>query len=143
MKLTKNFTLEEMTNTSYKELLANNIYYAMNNFEKVKELALFSQEIRDLLGVPMTITSAVRCPSLNTKVGGTPTSQHQKIEAIDFVPSGMTLQKAFDKIKNSKLKFGQLIIEKSGKKEWLHISTGSKRQILKYSNGKYTEITDN
>ena len=140
MKLTKNFTLEELTNTSYKDLLANNIYYAMNNFDKVKELAKFSQEIRDFLGVPMTITSAIRYPALNTKVGGSPTSQHQKIEAIDFVPSKMTLQKAFDKIRNSKLKFGQLIIEKSGKKEWLHISTGSKRQVLKYENGKYQEI---
>ena len=140
MQLSKNFTLEEMTNTSYKDLLANNIYYAMNNFDKVKELAKFSQEIRDFLGVPMTITSAVRCPSLNTKVGGSPTSQHQKIEAIDFIPSGMTLQKAFDKIRFSNLKFGQLIIEKSGKKEWLHISSGSKRQVLKYVNGKYQEI---
>ena len=140
MQLSKNFTLEEMTNTSYKDLLANNIYYAMNNFDKVKELAKFSQEIRDFLGVPMTITSAIRYPALNTKVGGSPTSQHQKIEAIDFIPSKMTLQKAFGKIRNSKLKFGQLIIEKSGKKEWLHISTGSKRQVLKYVNGKYQEI---
>ena len=137
MQLSKNFTLEELTNTSYKDLLANNIYYAMNNFDKVKELAKFSQEVRDFLGVPMTITSAIRYPALNTKVGGSPTSQHQKIEAIDFIPSKMTIQKAFDKIKNSKLKFGQLIIEKSGKKEWIHISTGSKRQILKYNNGKY------
>lgn len=140
MQLSKNFTLEELTNTSYKDLLANNIYYAMNNFDKVKELAKFSQEIRDFLGVPMTITSAIRYPALNTKVGGSPTSQHQKIEAIDFVPSKMTIQKAFDKIRNSKLKFGQLIIEKSGKKEWIHISTGSKRQILQYTNGKYTII---
>ena len=140
MKLTKNFTLEEMTNTSYKDLLANNIYYAMNNFDKVKELAKFSQEIRDFLGVPMTITSAIRYPALNTKVGGSPTSQHQKIEAIDFIPSGMTLQKAFDKIRFSSLKFGQLIIEQSGKKEWIHISTGIKRQVLKYENGKYTTI---
>lgn len=138
MKLTKNFTLEEMTTTSYKDLLADNIYYAMNNFEKVKELALFSQEIRDLLGVPMTITSAIRYPALNTKVGGTPTSQHQKIEAIDFIPSKITLQKAFDKIRYSKLKFGQLIIEKSGSSEWIHISIGNKCQVLKYNNGKYT-----
>ena len=140
MQLSKNFTLEELTNTSYKDLLANNIYYAVNNFDKVKELAKFAQEIRDFLGVPMTITSAIRYPALNTKVGGSPTSQHQKIEAIDFIPSKITLQKAFDKIRNSKLKFGQLIIEKTGKKEWLHISTGSKRQVLKYVNGKYQEI---
>lgn len=140
MKLTKNFNLEEMTNTSYKDLLADNICYAINNFDKVKELAKFSQEVRDFLGVPMTITSAVRCPSLNTKVGGTPTSQHQKIEAIDFIPSKITLQKAFDKIRHSKLKFGQLIIEKAGKSEWLHISIGTKCQVLKYENGKYTTI---
>lgn len=140
MQLSKNFTLEELTNTSYKDLLANNIYYAMNNFEKVKELAKFAQEIRDFLGVPMTITSAIRYPALNTKVGGSPTSQHQKIEAIDFIPSKMAIEKAFDKIRNSKLKFGQLIIEKSGIKEWIHISIGAKRQVLKYENGKYKTI---
>lgn len=137
MKLTKNFTLEEMTNTSYKDLLADNIYYAINNFDKVKELALFSQEIRDFLGVPMTITSAVRCPALNTKVGGTPTSQHQKIEAIDFVPSNMTLQKAFDKIKNSNLDYKQLILEKN---TWIHISIGDKRENLTYDGKKYKRV---
>jgi len=93
MKLTKNFTFEELTNTSHKDLLADNIYYAVNNMDKVKELALFAQEVRELLNVPMTVTSAVRCPSLNTKVGGTPTSQHQKIEAIDFIPAKISLEK--------------------------------------------------
>lgn len=137
MKLTKNFTFEELTSTTYKELLADNIYYAVNNLDKVKDLALFAQEVRELLNVPMKITSAVRCPSLNTKVGGTPTSQHQKIEAIDFIPSKISLQKAFDIIRYSKLKFGQLIIEKSGKKEWLHISTGTKKEVLKFDGKKY------
>lgn len=140
MKLTKNFTFEELTNTSHKDLLADNIYYAVNNMDKVKELALFAQEVRELLNVPMTVTSAVRCPSLNTKVGGTPTSQHQKIEAIDFIPAKISLEKAFDIIRYSKLKFGQLIIEKSGKNEWIHISIGNKRETLYFNGKKYIKF---
>lgn len=138
MKLSRNFTLEELTGTTHKELLADNIYYAMNNFDKLQELAYFAQDIRDLLGVPMTITSAVRCPQLNTKIGGSVNSQHQKIEAIDFIPAKIKLKDAFLKIKNSDIQFGQLIIEKSGDKEWLHISIGTKREVLKYDGKRYT-----
>lgn len=140
MNLTRNFSLEELTGTNHKELLADNIYYAINNFDKLKELAYFAQDIRDLLGVPMTITSAVRCPQLNTKIGGSVNSQHQKIEAIDFIPAKIKLKNAFLKIKNSDIQFGQLIIEKAGDKEWIHISKGTKCEVLKYLNGKYTKL---
>ena len=138
MKLTTNFTLEEFTGTQHKDYLADNIYFAMNNFSKLQYLAEFAQKIRNLLGVPMTITSGVRYPLLNIKVGGKETSQHCKVEAFDFIPAKITLQQAFDKIRKSDLSFGQLIIEKSGNKQWLHISVGTKKQVMKYENGRYT-----
>ncbi|MBR0541142.1 MAG: hypothetical protein IJK26_02935 [Clostridia bacterium] len=140
MKLSRNFTLEELTGTSYKELLADNIYYAMNNYDKLQSLAYFAQDVRDFLGVPMTVTSGVRCPALNNKLGGSAKSQHLTLEAIDFIPSKITLKEAFNRIKGSKLKFGQLIIEKSGKKEWIHISIGTKCETLRYDNGRYVII---
>lgn len=139
-QITKNFTIKELTNTSYKELLADNIYYALDNWGNFRLLAFFAQEVRDLLGVPMIITSAVRCPALNAKVGSSNKSQHLTLQAIDFVPSKMTLQQAFDKIRKSDLQFGQLIIEKSNGKEWIHISIGKKREVKKYDGKRYVII---
>ena len=138
-RLTKNFIFSEFTDTKHTDLLPANIYYAVDNMDKVIDLAKFAQEIRDFLGVPMTITSGVRYSALNNRVGGSATSQHLKCEAIDFIPSKMSIQEAFKRIRNSNLKWGQLIIESSNGKEWIHISKGSKCEVLKYD-GKYTKI---
>ncbi len=138
--LTKNFLFSELVDTKHTDLLPANIYYAVDNMDKVIDLAKFAQEIRDFLGVPMTITSGVRCSALNNRVGGSKTSQHLSFEAIDFVPSRMTLQQAFDKIRKSDLQFGQLIIEQSGGKEWIHISIGTKREVKKYDGKRYTIV---
>lgn len=140
MRLTKNFLFSEFTETKHADLLASNIYYAVDNMDKVRELAKFAQEIRDFLGVPMTITSGVRCTALNNRVGGSATSQHVKCEAIDFIPSKISLQEAFNRIRFSKIIFGQLIIEKSGDKEWIHISIGKKREVKKYDGKRYVII---
>lgn len=141
MQLSKNFSLRELTYTKEKDLLAENIYYAMGNFEKLQELAIFAQKIRDLLDTPMTVSSAVRCPELNIRKNGSTTSQHCKVEAIDFITKKMDLNAAFKKIRESDIKFGQLIIEedKNGSK-WIHISIGTKCQVLEYKNGKYSRI---
>ena len=141
MILAKNFTLEELTGTEHKEFLADNIYYAMNNFEKLKELATFAQKIRDLLNSPMTITRAVRSPNLNVKLGGSSTSQHQKVEALDFITKKMDLNEAFNIIKNSGIKFGQLIKKENSKgSKWIHISIGTKRETLEYKKSKYIRV---
>ncbi len=41
------------------------------------------QPLRDAWGKPMTINSGYRCPALNKKVGGVPSSQHVKGQAAD------------------------------------------------------------
>lgn len=41
------------------------------------------QPLRDAWGKPLTINSGYRCPALNNKVGGVPTSQHVKGQAAD------------------------------------------------------------
>lgn len=141
MQITRNFTFSELTDTSYKELLAENIYYAVDNFSKVTQLANFAQKVRDILNTPMTVTSAVRCPNLNAKVGGSNNSQHLSIEAIDFITKKMDLNLAFNIIRNSNLPFGQLILEENNKgSKWIHISIGDKREVLEYQNGKYSAI---
>lgn len=140
LKLTEHFTLEELTITNYKDLNEKNYEYGKNKLTQMNMLAHFAEQVRLVIGCPMIITSGIRCEELNAKVGGSKTSQHCKGEAIDFIPTKIKVKTAFEKIRNSSLDFGQLIIEKSGNKEWVHISMGFKRQVLKYDNGKYTAI---
>lgn len=47
------------------------------------------QKMREELGASITVTSGYRCPTHNTKVGGSPTSQHLKGTAADIRASNM------------------------------------------------------
>lgn len=142
MKLTPHFTLEELTTTTVsKEMAEKNVRYAAIIPDQIFILALFAEQVRFILKVPMTITSGFRCEALNKAVGGSPTSQHTLAQAIDFLPGkGMGIDKAFDILKNSCLLYGQLIKERSGKSEWIHVSMGYKRENLKYIDGKYKKV---
>ena len=142
MKLTPHFTFEELTNTNVsKEMLEKNKRYAAIIPDQIFILALFAEQVRFVLDVPMTITSGFRCEALNKAIGGSDNSQHMLAQAIDFLPGkGMSIDKAFDILKNSCLLYGQLIKERSGKSEWIHISMGYKRENLKYIDGKYKKV---
>ena len=48
------------------------------------------QKLRDLIGRPITITSACRCESHNAKVGGVKNSYHTQGIAVDIQVKGMT-----------------------------------------------------
>lgn len=140
IQLTDHFSLDELTTTNRTKYKDKNYMYGLQKISQMNILAHFCEQVRLIVGCPMKITSGIRCEELNSVVGGSKTSQHLKGEAIDFVPTKIKLKTAFDKIRKSNLEFGQLIIEKSGNSEWIHISTGIKRQVLKYENGKYTTI---
>lgn len=76
------------------------------------------EKVRELIGVPIKVTSWFRCKELNNKVGGVSNSAHLKGFAIDFIPIGMTIADAYKIISGSKIKYDQLILEPS----WIHIS---------------------
>lgn len=141
MKLSPHFSFEELTNTSHKEYLEANRKHGRRNIEKLKDHADFLETVRDLLGCPIIISSGIRCPELNKKVGGVPSSQHMHCEASDIIPTGISIPDAFEKIYKSNLMFDQLILERSRGKEWIHISyTGfaDRRQALVYDGKRYT-----
>lgn len=48
------------------------------------------QQLRDVIGKPIIINSAYRCPSYNTKIGGAKNSQHLYGTAIDIKVNGMS-----------------------------------------------------
>lgn len=140
MNLTPHFTLEELAVTTNKECKELNLKRAEENLGKMYMLAGFAERVREIVGKPMTITSGFRCPKLNKAVGGSSTSQHIAGEAIDFVCRGLTAEQIACKIAASDLKFQQLIIETSKGKSWVHIAIGSKMDVLRYKNGKYSLI---
>lgn len=140
IQLTQHFSLDELTTTNKVKYKDKNYKYGLQKITQMNILAHFAEQVRLIVNSPMKITSGIRCEELNAVVGGSKTSQHLKGEAIDFIPTKIKIKTAFDKIRKSNLEFGQLIIEKSGSSEWIHISTGTKRQVLKYENGKYTTI---
>ena len=53
------------------------------------ELVEILEKVREHFGRPVTVTSGVRCPSHNARVGGVSNSQHVYKTAADFVVSGV------------------------------------------------------
>lgn len=131
MKLTEHFTLEELSTTNKKEFKTENIKYAEKFLDgKIQHLANFAEKVREIINSPMTISSGVRCPNLNTALNSGSKSQHLICEAFDFIPLKITVKKAFDLLRASNLEFGQLICEIKGKVAWIHISIGFKKEVL-------------
>ncbi len=80
--------------------------------------------MRDYFGVPITVSSGYRSPDLNRAIGGSPTSQHCKGEAIDIdVYGNLTNADVFSYLKDH-TDFDQLIWEYGDEKQpdWVHCS---------------------
>ena len=142
MQLSEHFTLEEFitSQTAIRRGLNNQPSAAM--IEKLKATAEKMEQVRDLLGVPITINSAYRSPSVNRAIGGAATSQHCKGEAVDFVaPRFGTPKQICKKIIEAGIDFDQLIFEGS----WVHLSFADspRRSVLTavFNNGSASYLT--
>lgn len=140
MKLTEHFTLQELACTTRKELAKTNLEEAKKNMGRMYQLAGFAERIREIIGKPVIINSGFRCVKLNNAVGGSLTSQHLYGEAIDIRVNGKSCKEVFQILASSDLKYDQLILEKAGNAQWVHVSIGSKKEKMLYQNGKYTHI---
>ena len=92
--------------------------------ENLSELADTLDGIREAWGSPIRVTSGYRCPALNKAVGGVANSCHQKGTCADLQPLNGR-QKDFNKfvvayVAKEKIRFDQILLEKSGKTEWIH-----------------------
>ena len=119
MNLSPNFTLEELTSseTAVRHGIDNTPGpIAMQNLQR---LANFLEEVRKVLGKPISINSAYRGPEVNAKVGGSKNSQHMVGCAADIKIPGMTPDAVCRAIIASDLQYDQLIREFDS---WTHIS---------------------
>lgn len=149
MKLTKNFYLSEFEASSKaKELgIDNTMPRTPFMLHNAKALAERLQLIRDALtrhygkDTKLFASSAYRCDQLNTLVGGVDTSQHKLCLAADIYTPAWTASDLFDFIVSLDISFDQLIIEKSGGKEWVHISVyaSERKEVLEYNGATYSK----
>ena len=124
MNLSEHFSFEELTVTSHESLQKSNRLSAESFVKQLKYTAGALEEIRELLGVPMTVTSGFRMPILNKSVGGSATSKHTQGLCADVIPIGISVNEAFEKIrvgKDSLDSVRKVIIEGVRGKSWLHI----------------------
>lgn len=97
------------------------------SFEVVESLACLAgvlDGIREAWGSAIRVTSGYRCPELNKAVGGASSSAHLTGGACDMQPCNGR-QEDFNKfviayLAKEKIRFDQIIKEKSGRTEWLH-----------------------
>lgn len=116
MKLSKNFTLAELTKTNT-GLPNNPSYIEIERLKLLCENVL--QPLRDKFGAPIIVNSGYRSQQVNKAVGGVPTSQHCKGEAVDITAGSRERNKRlFDILKS--MTTDQIIDEKNY--SWIHIS---------------------
>lgn len=130
MQLSPNFTLDEFThsNTATRAGISNEPNEAI--LIRLKRVAATLEQVRTLLGKPITITSGYRSPALNDLVpGSSDTSAHTQGWAADFKVAGMTPFQVCQAIMKSGIRYDQLIHEfpPTG---WTHISVDPRMRSM-------------
>lgn len=131
MNLSPHFTLAELTHsqTASRRGIDNRpTDTALDNMRKI--LCPGLEQIRELLGKPILISSGYRGPVLNSAVGGSKNSQHMYGLAADFTcPSYGPPLAVAQLIKKSGIEFDQLLYEFDS---WVHVSFSHnpRRQVL-------------
>jgi len=123
------FTLEELTfsQTATRRGIDNVPEGAI--LARLEDTALQFDEVRELLGHPIRVSSGYRSPALNRVIGGVDSSHHTQGWAVDFTcPKFGTPYAVAKAIEKSGIPFDQLIYEGT----WVHISfkPGNRRSLL-------------
>lgn len=135
MKLTEHFSLEEFTLSSKALSMGDANTPTPEHLANLRHLAARMEEVRALFGRPIEITSGYRNPAVNAAVGGVPNSAHALGFAADFHVDGMSDLESAKVIRDSPLKFDQLIYEKN---RCVHLSVDPnrlRRQVLRQPGG--------
>jgi uncharacterized protein YcbK (DUF882 family) len=124
MKLSPNFTLEELTHTDHRQF--DNMPDA-DELANLYRLAEFLEKVKVVLGgKPIIVNSAFRSKAVNDAVGSSDKSQHRHGTACDFRVPGMTPDEVVKAIIAAKLPYDQCIKEFD---RWTHISIPNEESI--------------
>lgn len=118
-RLSEHFSLEEFILSPTALALGIKNAPTTAHLTHLKALAEQMEKVRALFGKPIIVTSAYRNPELNAAVNGVPTSAHALGHAADFHVHGLIDLEAAMRVRDSNLKFDQLIYEKN---RCVHIS---------------------
>lgn len=141
MKLSANFTLEEMTKSQVASRQGINNNPNATQIDALKELCInVLQPIRSYFDKPVIISSGFRSCELCIAIGSSIHSQHSKGEAADFEIVGVDNKDLFDYIKNN-IEFDQMILEfyEGGNSGWVHVSYVSPKENRKQTLRAYRD----
>jgi hypothetical protein len=136
--VSKHITLDEATNsnTAIRNGINNNPDSV--TFERMKLVANKCFEpLREWYGKPIKINSFYRSQLLNTKVGGSATSQHCKGEAIDISAGNKVENRImYDWLVTNLPEWDQILWEYGNDigPDWIHISykqKGNRKQVIR------------
>ena len=135
-KLSEHFSLGEFVRSSTAQRMGIDNKPDAEAIENLRNLCTKVLEpLREHLGQPVVITSGFRSKRLNEVVGGVKNSQHLRGEAADLMVEGEKQARDWIRWMMDFLEFDQLILEKKGKKVWVHVSLKRNRQqVLKIEN---------
>ena len=124
MKLTANFSLEELSHTDHREF--DNTPPA-DVIENLKRLAMILEQVRSLFNnSPVMVNSAYRSLEVNRAVKSSDGSQHRLGCAADIRIPGQTPDMVVQTIIKANIPFDQLIREFDA---WTHISVPTNETV--------------
>jgi hypothetical protein len=119
MKLSPNFTLEELTFSQVASRRGIDNTPPPKVKDNLERLALFLEQVRKVVNKPISISSGYRSREVNESVGGSKTSQHCEGCAADFNVKGMSPDAVVRAIVDATIPYDQVILEFDS---WVHIS---------------------
>ena len=119
MKLTSNFSLEEMTVSEIAERKGLDNTPNATEIANLMRTAALLEQVRSLINKPIIVNSAFRSKAVNDAVGSKDTSQHRIGCAADIRVHGMTPKQVVQACIDANVPYDQ-IIEEFG--SWTHIS---------------------
>jgi zinc D-Ala-D-Ala carboxypeptidase len=120
MRLSPHFSLEELTHSDIATRLNIDNTPTVEVIDNLTFLAGELENVRDILGHPMLISSGFRCHVLNNHLGSKRTSSHTKGLAVDFIcPSFGNPHSVCNAIIDAGINYDQVILEYD---RWVHLS---------------------
>lgn len=125
--LSKNFSLSEFLISQTAARMGRELVPTTNQKNYLVHLVSgLMQPVRELVGLPVIITSGLRPEWLNKLIGGSETSQHMKGQACDFVVAGMSPMEVCKAVEASDIQFDQMINEFD---KWVHLSCFPRQEM--------------